>query len=82
MKERMIEQRNRLTTFEEITDTRHHNQNKSVHRFIVHESFIQRTVDEEEVTPMNALKDRRKRSQLLDRLTALSQRHDPDGYFG
>ena len=31
---------------------------------------------------MNLLKDRRKRSRVLDRFTALSQRYDPDGYFG
>ena len=39
-------------------------------------------VAEEEVTPMNLLKDRRKRRQVLDHLTALSQRYDPDGDFG
>ena len=81
MKERMIKTRTKITSFEEVTDTRH-NQNKGVRRFIVHNSYIQRTVAEEEVTPMNILKDRRKRSRVLDRLTALSQRYDPDGYFG
>lgn len=81
MKERMIKTRTKITTFEEVTDTRH-NQNEGVRRFIVHDSYIQRTIAEEEVTPMNILKDRRKKSRVLDHLTALSQRYDPDGYFG
>ena len=81
MKERMIKTRTKITTFEEVTDTRD-NQNEGVRRFIVHDSYIQRTVAEEEVTPMNILKDRRKRRRVLERLTALSQRYDPDGYFG
>ncbi len=81
MKERTIKTRTKITTFEEVTDTRH-DERGGVRRFIVHDSYIQRTVDEEEVTPMNILKDRRKKSRVLDRLTALSQRYDPDGYFG
>jgi|GEM_PF-3606020 len=80
MKARTIESPAKITASEEVTDTRH-DQRVGVTCLVVHESFARR-VAEEEVTPMNLLKDRRKRRQVLDHLTALSQRYDPDGYFG